>query len=121
MNYKLRSFLNDADIKKSQDLFLINPRPIEAHYNLEYLKRIGFNVSENDSYLAPMYEKNKVEDKTLLDIIESKKPKYIIINLGGGVQEKLGAWLKTNVSYKPAIICTGAAIAFWQNDRKRWR
>jgi UDP-N-acetyl-D-mannosaminuronic acid transferase (WecB/TagA/CpsF family) len=48
----------------------------------------------------------------LLNNIESKKPKYIIINLGGGTQEKLGAYLKTHLSYKPAIICTGAAIAF---------
>jgi len=48
----------------------------------------------------------------LLDIIEKKKPKYIIINLGGGVQERLGLYLKNHLSYIPGIICTGAAIAF---------
>jgi hypothetical protein len=68
------------------------------------------------SYTAPLYEKKRVEDKKLLEIIEDKKPKYILINLGGGVQEKLGAYLKQNISYKAAIMCTGAAIAFFNRS-----
>ncbi|MEA3438521.1 MAG: WecB/TagA/CpsF family glycosyltransferase, partial [Thermodesulfobacteriota bacterium] len=50
--------------------------------------------------------------KELLDIIKKKKPQYIVINLGGGVQERLGLYLKNHLSYSPGIICTGAAIAF---------
>jgi UDP-N-acetyl-D-mannosaminuronic acid transferase (WecB/TagA/CpsF family) len=35
-----------------------------------------------------------------------------MINIGGGVQERLGFYLKENLSYRPSIICVGAAIAF---------
>ena len=51
-------------------------------------------INNNISYTAPIYNKQKVEDIDILKMIESKKPKYIIINLGGGTQEKLGAYLK---------------------------
>jgi exopolysaccharide biosynthesis WecB/TagA/CpsF family protein len=108
----LVNFLNNADVKNSSDLFLVDPRPIEAQHNIGYLKNAGFKVADITSYLAPMYDKDHVQDTILLNNIESKKPKYIIVNLGGGTQEKLGAYLKTQLSYQPAIICTGAAIAF---------
>jgi N-acetylglucosaminyldiphosphoundecaprenol N-acetyl-beta-D-mannosaminyltransferase len=108
----LINFLNDDEVKKSSDIILVDPRPAEAQHNLNYLHNAGFKIANDASYLAPMYDKNKIEDKALLNIIENKKPKYVIINVGGGTQEKLGAYLKKNLSYKPAIICTGAAIAF---------
>ena len=108
----LISFFNDEEVKRSSELLLVDPRPTEAQHNLNYLKNTGFKITDDISYVAPMYKKNKIEDAELLNIIEHKKPKYIIINLGGGTQEKLGAYLKKNLSYKPAIICTGAAIAF---------
>jgi len=108
----LVNFFNDNEVKNSSEIILVDPRPTEAQHNLNYLKNEGFKIADDVSYLAPMYDKNCVEDKELLDKIQNKKPKYIIINLGGGTQEKLGAYLKKNLSYKPAIICTGAAIAF---------
>lgn len=108
----LVSFFGDAEVKKTSDILLVDPQPNEAQHNLNYLRKEGFNLPDDASYLAPMYKKDIVEDVELLKIIEQKKPKYIIINLGGGTQEKLGAFLKTHLRYKPAIICTGAAIAF---------
>jgi len=113
----LRYFLQDGDVKRSSDIFLVNPRPKEAFYNMKYLRSIGFKLTEDDSYLAPMYSKDKVKDGKLLEIIKQKKPKYIIINLGGGIQEKLGFYLKQNLDYRPAIICTGAAIAFFSGQQ----
>ena len=38
---------------------------------------------------------------------------YILINLGSGIQEPLGLYLNENLNFKPGIICTGAAIAFF--------
>lgn len=108
----LVTFLNDPEVKASSNLLLVDPRPVEARHNLDFLKNSGFSIQDDISYIAPMYNKNHVEDSVLLNMIEERKPKYIIINLGGGTQEKLGAYLKRNLSYKPAIICTGAAIAF---------
>jgi len=107
----LITFLADEDVKNSKVL-LVDPRKSEAQSNIKYMRSIGFDVSEEDSYLAPMYGKGDVSDPELLAMIEAKKPAYVIINLGGGTQEKLGAYLKANLSYRAAIICTGAAIAF---------
>lgn len=108
----LINFLNDHEIKQTQKILLVDPRPEEAAANLAYLNGNGFNLGDDMSYVAPIYKKNKVEDDELLAYVEEKKPEYIIINLGGGVQEKLGAYLMNNLSYQPGIICTGAAIAF---------
>jgi N-acetylglucosaminyldiphosphoundecaprenol N-acetyl-beta-D-mannosaminyltransferase len=108
----LVSFLGDAEVQKTEEIILVDPRPKEAAANLQYLNSNGFNLKSDASYIAPMYDKNKIEDEELLKLIEQKKPKFIILNLGGGTQEKLGAYLFNNLSYKPGIICTGAAIAF---------
>jgi len=43
--------------------------------------------------------------------------KIIIINIGGGIQEILGFYLKNNIKYKPMIICTGAAISCLAKDQ----
>jgi UDP-N-acetyl-D-mannosaminuronic acid transferase (WecB/TagA/CpsF family) len=53
-----------------------------------------------------------MEDRELLEQIEKSRSAFVVINLGGGVQERLGHYLRVNLSYRPAIICTGAAIAF---------
>lgn len=113
----LTVFFSDEEIINENDLFLVNPRKEESASNLIYLNNNGYKLSDDHSYIAPIYEKNKIEDEALLEILEEKKPKYIIINLGGGVQEVLGAYLKKNLSYKPAIICTGAAIAFLTGEQ----
>jgi N-acetylglucosaminyldiphosphoundecaprenol N-acetyl-beta-D-mannosaminyltransferase len=107
----LTGFLDDEEIK-SHNIMLVNPNEKEAEVNTDYLKAIRFSASQITSYVAPVYEKKKVEDEELLKMIEIEKPQFILINIGGGIQEKLGSYLKEHVSYHPAIICTGAAIAF---------
>jgi UDP-N-acetyl-D-mannosaminuronic acid transferase (WecB/TagA/CpsF family) len=109
----LVAFLADKGVQASADLMLVDPRKKEAHLNLEYLRKQGFAIPKEASYIAPMYDtKKQVEDAALLQLVKERKPKYIIINLGGGTQEKLGAYLRNNLDYTPGIICTGAAIAF---------
>ena len=53
----------------------------------------------------------------MIKIIKNYKPKFIIINLGGGSQEPLAINLINNVNYKPSIMCTGAAIAFMTGEQ----
>ncbi|WP_164675128.1 WecB/TagA/CpsF family glycosyltransferase [Anditalea andensis] len=113
----LNTFFSDEEIRKDSDILLVNPREIEAALNLSYLNGNGFSVSKENSYIAPIYGKENIEDEALMKLLEEKKPRYVIINLGGGVQEILGAYLKNNLSYKPAIICTGAAIAFLTGEQ----
>ena len=44
--------------------------------------------------MDPMYNPNSIEDYDLLKLISKNQPDYVIINLGGGVQEVLGYFLK---------------------------
>lgn len=113
----LHHCVTDRDIKRNPSILLVNPQKKEAFANINYLRKKGFKLNETNSYVAPIYPKDKIEDENLLKLIEERRPKYIIINLGGGVQEILGAYLKNNLQYKPAIICTGAAIAFLTGEQ----
>lgn len=107
----INHFLLQSDRVNQGKLFLINPTDLDGQINTNYLNNSKFNIDESNSYTAPFY-KNNVIDISLLTIIEAQKPKWILINIGGGTQEKLGLYLKKNLSYKPSILCTGAALAF---------
>ena len=58
-----------------------------------------------------------IEDQKLVSIIEQRKPKHIIIGIGGGMQDKLGSYLKHQVTYRPGIYCIGAAPGFVTGDQ----
>ena len=94
----------------SDKILMINPSYNEQLLNKKYLKLKKINNSNH--YVAPFYNKNIINDLKLLKMIKKDKPRYIVINLGGGVQELLGSYLKYNLDYKPSIICSGAAIFF---------
>ncbi len=108
----ITAFVNDRAVQNSPGILLVDPNETESRKNRDLLISKEFKAAAIGSYLAPMYGKVKVEDEILLAKIETEKPAFILINIGGGTQEKLGLYLKENLSYKPAIICTGAAIAF---------
>ncbi len=72
----------------------------------------GFHLTKNDTYLAPLYKTGYIKDNKLLTILNEKQPPFIIINIGGGTQERLGHFLKQNLTYPATIICTGAALGF---------
>lgn len=104
-------FLSQHEIVNQGQLFLVNPSAIDGQINTKYLENYNFNITTSYNYTAPYYD-NKIIDWDLLTQLEEKKPKWILINIGGGTQEKLGLYLKKNLSYNPSIICTGAALAF---------
>ena len=58
-----------------------------------------------------------IADDALVAIIEQRKPKHIIIGIGGGMQDKLGSYLKHQLSYRPGIYCIGAAPGFVTGDQ----
>jgi UDP-N-acetyl-D-mannosaminuronic acid transferase (WecB/TagA/CpsF family) len=104
-------FIDNISSFKDDQFFLVNPSDLDGKINKDFLNEKGLKVHDNDIYTAPFY-KEKVNDEVLLKLIEKQKPKWVFINIGGGTQEKLGLFLKKNLSYKPAILCTGAALAF---------
>lgn len=108
----LKHFLNEKRFREQKPHFWVMPnQPLMQAY-LAYLQSQGLETSAESCYVAPDYRQTSVEDDALLSLIKAKRPHYIIITIGGGVQEKLGAFLKTHLDYKPTILCIGAAIAF---------
>ena len=64
---------------------------------------------------GPMWD--LVEDEYSLALLERLRPQHIVVTVGGGTQERLGLYLKQRLSYRPAIHCIGAAIAFLSGDQ----
>jgi hypothetical protein len=107
-----------------------------ATRNLAWLAQQGITLPETNIYVAPMYNStngNQTEqppsasdtastslsDPALLALIDQLRPQHIVVTIGGGTQERLGLYLKRNLSYRPAIHCIGAAIAFLSGDQVR--
>ena len=107
----LSLLLDQVSIKKDK-FFLVDPNQFEQKKNREYMRKKGFFCSH--SYIAPKYNFSNYKDKFLLKEIKSYNPKYVILNIGGGIQEPLAFFLNQHLKskYKINIICTGAAIGF---------
>ena len=81
-----------------------------------WLRQHGVSVSPEDLYVAPRYGPI-VEDRELVALVENRKPGHIVIGIGSGPQEKLGPYLRDQLSYRPAIHCIGAALGFLTGDQ----
>jgi len=114
----LRALIDRDDFRRSGAGFWVMPNPISASRNVEWLRQNGIYLTDDDVYLAPMYGP-VLEDPELLRRLEERRPPHIVVGLGGGTQERLGLYLKQNLSYSPAIHCIGAAIAFLSGDQVR--
>ena len=53
----------------------------------------------------------------MLTFVKKYKPKYIVINIGGGTQEPLAIYIRNNIKFKTSVMCTGAAIAFMTGEQ----
>lgn len=105
----LKLFLN-LKFKKKVKFLNIDPNKEESILNYNYFVKEK-KIVNVISYCAPNYNK-KIFDNKLINIIKKEKPKYIIINIGGEVQEILAEYIRKKINYKTSIMCTGAAIAF---------
>ncbi len=115
----LRELLKQPDVRRSGNVLWIMASPVSAERNLGWLAEQGIEVPKDCVYLAPMYSEQKIWDPELLERIERIQPQHIVLTLGGGTQERVGLYLKRNLSYLPAIHCIGAAIAFLSGDQVR--
>jgi exopolysaccharide biosynthesis WecB/TagA/CpsF family protein len=91
--------------------------PSEAAHEkaIHWLRRINL-IGTADFYIAPRYGQ-EVRDDVLVARIDIDPPAYVVVGIGGGVQEKLGLFLKENLCARPAIHCIGAALAFLTGDQ----
>lgn len=114
----LRALVRRPEFRAPGSTFWVMPAAPAIDRNLKWLNGHGVSVERRSAYLAPMYGE-AVEDEILLHLIEKYRPRHIMVALGGGTQERLGLYLKRNLSYAPAIHCIGAAIAFLSGDQVR--
>jgi UDP-N-acetyl-D-mannosaminuronic acid transferase (WecB/TagA/CpsF family) len=114
----LHALLLRGDVRRPGDTLWIMAGAKSAKTNLQWLAAQGILVPESCVYEAPMYGR-QIEDLALIAKVESLHPQHVVVTLGGGVQERLGLYLKRKLDYLPAIHCIGAAIAFMSGDQVR--
>lgn len=113
----LKLLLFNSDVRISDEVFWIMPNGPARDRNLRWLHSQGHSVKLEYCFVAPNYDREKIEDHQLADLLVARQPRHIIICLGGGVQEKLGLFLRDRLPYRPAIHCIGAAIGFLSGDQ----
>ena len=108
----LKRLLQDETLRIPGATFWIMPSAEAAQRNQAWLRGQGIILEAEDIYLAPQYGPGPISDPELRRLLEQRRPSQIFIALGGGVQERLGAYLQRELSSRPAIHCIGAAIGF---------
>ena len=108
----LKTFLDN--FKNQQKILFIDPSKKSNILNIKFLK--SKKIINFKTYIAPNYNK-KFFDLKLLNLINNYKPKYIVINIGGGSQEPLAIYINKNIKYNASIMCTGAALAFMTGEQ----
>jgi UDP-N-acetyl-D-mannosaminuronic acid transferase (WecB/TagA/CpsF family) len=115
----LMLLLREPELRQPGALFWIMPDRTALDMAAGWLARDGIGMGETDFYLAPQYGPGPISDPALLGLLNARRPRHIVIALGGGVQERLGYYLKQKLAYHPAIHCTGAAIGFLSGNQVR--
>jgi UDP-N-acetyl-D-mannosaminuronic acid transferase (WecB/TagA/CpsF family) len=118
--YFLDEFLKLPEIVSPGASLWVAPGGESAARTREWLAGARHLAAPPESWhIAPQYDPLNVRDDALLELVRRRRPRYVFIGVGGGPQEKLGAWLKARLDYRPAILCTGAAIAFLTGEQAR--
>jgi UDP-N-acetyl-D-mannosaminuronic acid transferase (WecB/TagA/CpsF family) len=112
----LRELLLETDVREPGNTLWIMASPASAKLNRDWLEGQGITIPDDNIYVAPIYD-GIIDDAALLDRINRIQPQHVIVTIGGGTQERLGLYLKRNLSSRPAIHCIGAAIAFLSGDQ----
>lgn len=116
----LEALLDEPSLRRASGVFWVMPTAEEGEKIGRWLESRGFPVSASNTYVAPHYPPGPITDESLLAGIERSRPEVVVINLAGGKQEILGAWLKSQLGERsPGIVCTGAAIAFLAGTQAR--
>jgi UDP-N-acetyl-D-mannosaminuronic acid transferase (WecB/TagA/CpsF family) len=102
--------------ERSEEVFWILPSTRSRQKLLDWSCRKGLTVKIDNCYVAPQY-RLEIEDRHLLALVEERRPAHVVIAIGSGAQEKLGYYLRENLSYRPAIHCTGAALGLITGDQ----
>lgn len=112
----LQQLLEKLKGEGTAEIFWILPSQRARQKLLDWSRRDVFLVKIDNCYVAPKYG-FEIEDRNLLARVEERRPTHVVIAIGSGPQEKLGHYLREDLSYRPAIHCTGAALGFITGDQ----
>lgn len=112
----LTALLKQPSFSEPGQSFWIMPSQESAGVNCKWLRQQGIELTSEDVYIAPFYGKS-IHDPALLELLDRRHPRHIVVTIGGGTQERLGLYLRQNLDYSPSIHCVGAAIAFLSGDQ----
>jgi N-acetylglucosaminyldiphosphoundecaprenol N-acetyl-beta-D-mannosaminyltransferase len=102
-------------VRPDERVLWIVPSEAAHESSITWLRSVNLTGTA-DFYVAPRYGR-EVRDDALVSKIDIQPPAHVIVGIGGGVQEKLGLFLKENLRARPAIHCIGAALAFLTGDQ----
>ena len=117
----LRCLLRSQAVGQAGSCVWVMASAESSERNRAWLTKQGIDLPEEYSFVAPIYTSVNcsVEDPKLVALLERLQPQHVMLTIGGGTQEKLGLYLKRQLSFRPAIHCVGAAIAFLSGDQVR--
>jgi N-acetylglucosaminyldiphosphoundecaprenol N-acetyl-beta-D-mannosaminyltransferase len=107
----LKHLLEKLKGEGTEEVFWVLPNERAQQKLFDWSHREAFPITRENCYVAPRYGSN-IEDRNLLTMIQQRRPAHVTIAIGSGAQEKLGYYLRENLSYRPAIHCIGAALGF---------
>ena len=112
----LKHLLQMLKAEANREVFWVPPTKRAEQKLVDWSRREAFSINRENCYIAPQYG-SEIEDRDFLALIEQHHPSHVIIAIGSGAQEKLGYYLRENLSYRPAIHCIGAALGFITGDQ----
>lgn len=115
----LKQLFEIKALQPRQAVLWIMPTTVARDQNLAWLRSQGYDFTDDDCYLAPHYPAGHIHDPALLALVRQRRPRHIVVCLGGGTQERLGLMLKRGCDYQPIIHCIGAAIGFLTGNQVR--
>ena len=119
----LQGLLAHKEMNRAGATFWVHPTPDHQSKNSDWLRSQGIEVGPEDSYVAPIYPKDEIEDHKLLALLKERRPEAVVLCIGGGTQERLGLWIRDQFHAAgercPAIFCIGAAIGFLTGTQVR--
>jgi exopolysaccharide biosynthesis WecB/TagA/CpsF family protein len=113
----LKHLLGRLKVREGTEIFWVLPSESARQKLLEWSRGENFSIERESCSVAPWYGSD-VEDRALLALIEQQRATDVIVAIGSGPQEKLGFYLRENLSYRPAIHCIGAALGFITGDQR---
>ena len=98
------------------EVFWVLPNERACQKLFDWSRRESFLINTENCYIAPRYGSD-IEDRNLFALLEQNRPANVIVAIGSGPQEKLGFYVRENLSYRPGIHCVGAARGFVTGDQ----